>query len=85
MEGSPLLTLPPFAALLLTHPCPLLPRPFSAPVSAPVSLLPHPYPPAPSALLPHPRRGPALLLPRPCHPPTPPLSGLRGFQDRIVG
>ena len=63
---------PPSLPSFSLTPVPLLPRPFSAPVSAPVSLLPHPYPPAPSALLPHPGAlpssslGPVTLLPHPC-------------------
>ena len=71
MEASP--CPPPHSALLRCPPShsPLSPC-FLAPVSAPVSLLPHPYPPAPSALLPHPGAlpssslGPVTLLPHPC-------------------
>ena len=82
MEASP--CPPPHSALLRCPPShsPLSPC-FLAPVSAPVSLLPHPYPPCSLGPPPSPR-GPALLLPRPCHPSTPPLSGVSkiGSSDR---
>jgi hypothetical protein len=72
MEGSPLLTLPPFAALLLTHPCPPASSPLLRPCLRPCLPPPSPVSPCSLGLLPHPGAlpssslGPVTLLPHPC-------------------